>query len=101
MTAAIHHLANDKPRALHLRPLPHERVELPSLVDIDGALAELEEALSAERLRATTLDPCSILYEWSLQTRLDLDEQIEEALKLRRVVERRMAFRIVKGATVG
>lgn len=74
------------------RLLKGERVELPSLIDCDSEIAELEGLLSAERLRGVELDPCSILHQWSIELRLSLDEQLGEALKLRAVVLRRATF---------
>lgn len=73
-----------------------ERVELPSLIDIDGTIAELERLRSEARGRLATLPFGSLRHQWTLNEVLGFAVQIFETQKLRRVVERRMSFRLAK-----
>lgn len=87
-------LAFDICRRRRLRPA--ERVELPMLVDIDAALADLESEQSAARM---TLTRCALgsLERCFVATRLTaIQSEIAECRRLREIVIRRGRLSVVR-----
>jgi hypothetical protein len=74
----------------------HARPSSPvSLVDVDGAIAEVERQLSEQRLRSVTLPPGSLLQQWAFQNVLALKSALDELEAVRRRMVEPRKLRVV------